>query len=426
MEIFVIGLNHNSAPVEIRELFAVTDDRMAKLYGRILAHNSIYEALILSTCNRVEIYYVSDNTHDDSKFVIDVLIEGKEINLEDVRNYFYIYKGREALEHIFEVAAGIDSMVVGEPQIFGQVKDAFRKAREYEAARKVFTKLEEITINCVKKIKTNTKISENPITVSSAAVELVKKIYGSLENRKALIIGAGEMCILAAKYLANEKLDNIFVANRTYEKAKSLAEEIGGLPIEFYSIVDYLSTVDIVLTSTSSKDFIIHYDDVNKTMALRKYSPLFFIDIAVPRDVDPRINDVENVYVYDIDDLKSVVEMNKKKRKKEIEKAKYYIKDSINNYYRWLKTIKISPVIVAMRNYFDEIKQIELERQKSKQKIEDKEEIKKLNRALSDYANKLLHKPIINIKINSLDDKKFSLTEAIRILFDLNDDKKKD
>lgn len=424
MEIHVVGLNHNTAPIEIRELFAVSKEELHKLYNIFLAHNSIYEILILSTCNRVEVYYANDNTHDDSEFIIDTLLSLKDIKIDNAKDYFYHFESKEALKHIFEVSAGIDSMVLGEPQIFGQVKDAFTHAKDFNAARQIFKKLEEITIVCTKKIRTYTKISERPLTISSAAIDLAKKIYGSFENRNALIIGAGQMCELAAKYLMNEGLKNIFVANRTYERAKLLSESIGGKAVAFESINELLSIVDIVISSTSSNNYILEYGQIEKKMPIRKHRPLFFIDIAVPRDIDPKINEIENVYVYDIDDLKSVVELNKKMRMQEIDKAQIYINEAINNYYKWLKALKIAPVIVSLKKYFEQTKEEEIKRLQTKLKITNDKDLLILNRALDDYAKKLLHKPLINIKLAALNDNKYTFTDVVKMLFELDYDKK--
>lgn len=424
MEIFVIGLNHNSAPIEIREVFAISKEELGDLYSTILAHNSIYEALILSTCNRVEIYYANDNTHDDSDFIINSLFTLKGVTINEAKDYFYKYKSTEALKHIFEVAAGIDSMVLGEPQIFGQVKDAFISAKEYNAARQILKKLEEVTIVCTKKIRTYTKISEKPLTISSAAIDLAKKIYGSLANRNALIVGAGQMCELAAKYLKNEQLNNIYVTNRTYERAKILAESIGGKAIEFQYLYDLLSTVDIVISSTASNNYILEYSQIEKKMPERKHRPLLLIDIAVPRDIDPKINGIENVYVYDIDDLQSVVELNRKTRIQEIEKAQFYINEAIDNYYKWLKSLNIAPVIVGIKNYFEQSKDEEIKRLQVKLKLHNSEDLNKINRALEDYAKKLLHKPIMNIKLEALNENKYTIIDAVKILFGLDYDKK--
>ena len=315
-------------------------------------------------------------------------------------------------------------MVLGEPQIFGQVKDAFVLAKKNNAAGQILKKLEEVTIVCTKNIRTYTKIAEKPLTISSAAIDLAKKIYGSLESRSALIIGAGQMCELAAKYLINEHLNNIFVANRTFEKAKNLAETVGGKAIEFQDIYNLLSIVDIVISSTAANNYIIEYAHIENKMPERKHRPLFFIDIAVPRDIDPKINDIENVYVYDIDDLQSVVELNKKTRTKEVEKAKIYINEAINNYYKWLKSLNIAPVIVGLRNYFEEIMEEEIKRLHLKLKLHNDEDIQKISRALNDYSNKLLHKPITNIKQSALKENKFTLVDAVKILFGLDNEKK--
>jgi glutamyl-tRNA reductase len=420
MQLAVVGLNHNTATIEIRESMAVSDEQLEDRYRNIFNNDRIYEAMILSTCNRVEYYIVTDDFLCDVQTVLEIVSEESGISYEDLKKYTYIYCGEEAITHLFKVASGLDSLVLGEPQIFGQVKDSFNKAKEYGQTNNYLKKLEEATIKIAKKVRTHTGIGENPVSVSYAAVELASKIFGNFKKNKALIIGAGEMCELAAKHLSTTNIEKIFVTNRTLEKSEKLAHEINGEAIEFDKFIDILDQIDIVISSTGAPDYIVTYEQIKNIMQNRKYKPMFFIDIAVPRDIEPKVNDIENIYVYDIDDLKSVIEANKKEREKEAQKALEMIEDATDSFLKWMESLKIVPVIKSMRKSFEEIKEFELERFCKKMNIngEDKEQMDKL---LISYMNKLLHTPVTNLKNLDSHKSKHSLPEAIKILFDLKE-----
>jgi glutamyl-tRNA reductase len=421
MQIAALGLNHNTAPIEIRELIATPKNKFEDLYRKILSNEQIYEVLILSTCNRVEIYYVTDDLECNKSFIIETLIEGSNLKADLLNKYLYYYCDNEAIRHLISVASGIDSMVVGEPQIFGQVKEAFKMAREFGNFSNFLKKLEIITYKATKKIRSHTGISENPVTISYAAIQMAKKLYGSLANKSALIIGAGTMCELAAKHLARSESMTIYIANRTLEKAENLANEVKGKALEFDKFFSYLASVDIVISGAASEHYIIKYEHIINKMAERKHKPIFFIDIAVPRNIDPLINNIDNVYVYDIDDLKSVVEANKKAREKEIIKAHTFIEDAVRDYNNWADSLNIKPVIIQLKSYFDEIKRQELSKYTHKFKISD-DEIIKIERIMAGYTNKLLHKPLVNIKVKGVKKDKYSLVEAVELLFNLKDE----
>jgi len=421
MQLAVLGLNHNSAPVEVREKLAVEGEELAKIYSRIMRNDRIYEAMIISTCNRVEYYIVTDDFLCNIESVLGIVSEHCGMDSVELRKYTYIHCGEDSVEHIFRVASGLDSLVMGEPQIFGQVKDAFEACRNYGGAGTFIKKLEEFTIKTTKKVRTHTGIGENPVSVSYAAVELASKIFGDLSAHNALIIGAGEMCELAAKHLVTAGVGNITVTNRTLEKAENLASEADGEVLPFENYLDSLHGYDIVISSTGATELLVTKEDVKEAMVRRKKRPMFFIDIAVPRDIDPQINEVENVYVYDIDDLKAVVEANRKQREKEAVKAMEYINSGLDGFYGWLDSMKIVPVIKSLRASFEETIDQEVARFASKNKVEDKVEIDKMHYILSAYMNKVLHTPLKNLKNNSADGGKYTLDEAMKILFELED-----
>jgi len=421
MQLAVLGLNHNTAPVEVREKLAVEGDELASIYAEVMQNDRIYEAMIISTCNRVEYYIVTDDFMCNIENVVEIISQHCDMDRTELRKYTYIHCGEDSVKHIFRVACGLDSLVMGEPQIFGQVKDSFEACREYGGAGTFIRKLEEYTIKTTKKVRTHTGIGENPVSVSYAAVELAAKIFGNLSSHSALVIGAGEMCTLASRHLKTGGIGSIAVTNRTVSKAETLAEEVGGTVVPYDSYCERLADFDIVLSSTGAADYMVRKEDAVKAMASRKKRPMFFIDIAVPRDFDPEINDIDNVYVYDIDDLKAVVESNRKLREKEAVKAEEYILNGIENFYGWLESMKIVPVIKSLRQEFEDTRDMELQRFAGKCKIESKEELAKMQYLLSAYMNKLLHTPLKNLKNKSSEGGRYTLDEALKILFELED-----
>ncbi|MGE4318429.1 MAG: glutamyl-tRNA reductase [Deferribacterales bacterium] len=423
MQLAVLGLNHNTAPVEVRERLAVDGSELEQIYSQIMANDRIYEAMIISTCNRVEYYIVTDDFLCNIESVLEIVSEHCGMERTELRKYTYIHCGEDSIRHIFRVACGLDSLVMGEPQIFGQVKDSFENCRTYGGAGTFLKKLEEFTIKTTKKVRTYTGIGENPVSVSYAAVELASKIFGRLEDKSALIIGAGEMCELAAKHLHTAGIGRITVTNRTYEKAQKLACEVAGEAVEFSAFKDMLKNSDIIISSTGATELLVTAADVKDAMSHRKKKPMFFIDIAVPRDIDPDINRIENVYVYDIDDLKAVVDANRKQREKEAVKAMEFIETGLEGFYEWIESMRIVPLIKSLRGQFEEIKDAELKRFSAKFKIDSEQEQAKLEYLVSAYMNKVLHTPLKNLKNVSAVKGKYSLDEALKILFELEDEK---
>lgn len=418
MQLAVVGLNHNTAPVNIRESMAVPENKLEIVYQSIFNNDRIYEAMILSTCNRVEYYIVTDDFLCDVETVLEIVSEESGINQHKLRNYTYIHCGNNAITHLFKVACGLDSLVLGEPQVFGQVKEAFVNAKKHGHIGTYLNKIEEATIKIAKKVRTYTGISENPVSVSYAAVELAKKIFGNFKKSNALIIGAGEMCELAAKHLSVTNINNIFVTNRTFEKAENLARSINGEAINFDDFIKILPQVDIIISSTGATSYIVTHEQVLKVMSGRKHNPMFFIDIAVPRDIDPEVGNIENIYVYDIDDLKAVVEINKKSRVKESKKALEMVNTATKDFLEWMESLKIVPVIKSLRSTFEEVKALELDRFSNKMNMTS-EEKQLMNRLLTSYMNKVLHTPLTNLKNMGTDKSKHTLPEAIELLFEL-------
>lgn len=417
MQLGVLGLNHNTATVNVRERFAVKKEDLENLYGRLLSDQRILEACIVSTCNRVEYYIVTEFSCCDKCNMMEIISHHCGLDVEELNKYTYFKAGTEAVKHIFAVASGLDSLVLGEPQIFGQIKDALECSKQFGGFGNFLNRLSEHTLKTAKRVRTNTGISENPVSVSYAAVELSKKIFSNLEEAKALIVGAGEMCELAARHLVGSGIGSITVTNRTFEKAQNLAKEFGGSAFPFSELADRLWESDIIISSTGAPDYVISKSAMNTAMAKRRYKPMFFIDIAVPRDIDPAGANIENIYVYDIDDLKHVVEANKKEREKEAKKGWEMVLSSAVMFEESMEALKITPVIKQLRTLFDDARQDELQKFCEKNKITDQEEIAKLNHLLCSTINKILHTPFTNLKQHATDKEKYSVGDAIDLIF---------
>jgi glutamyl-tRNA reductase len=423
--IVTIGMNHETAPVELRERFVLADHTIDDVMNDIRAINDIRESLLISTCNRFEILLTTEKGDDAKESVIGFLSRFSGIPRQELEPTLYVYENHEAIRHIFRVAASLDSMVVGEPQILGQVKDAYRTAVEHKSSSVILNRLMHKTFSLAKKIRTETDIADSPVSISFAAVELAKKIFGNLSGKKALLIGAGEMAELAATYLLSNRIDKILVANRTFAKAVELADQFRGAAISFDEIVQQLQEVDIVISSTASSEPVIFERQVKDTMRPRKNRPLFFIDIAVPRDVEPHVNRIENVFLYDIDDLKGIVDSNIDKRKKEAVKAERMVDEEMIKFTQWLKTLEVVPTIVALQDKCEKIRQIELKKTLSSLDALSESQKKDVQNLTLSITKKILTNPILFLKRKQDRDSQNLYLDVTRRLFDLdsnNDD----
>lgn len=398
MNLIVLGVNHKSAPVEIREKLAFSEKHIEESFDVLRNYPELKEKVILSTCNRVEIYARVANTDEGVKKLKDFIYKYHRINDGELENFFYTYFSEEAVEHLFKVSSSLDSMVVGEPQILGQVKDAYIFAKERRATGMILNQLFEKAFSVAKKVRSETGIAENAVSISYVAVELAKKIFGNLEGKTVMVIGAGEMSELATRYLLSNGARSILVSNRTFEKAVEMAKELKASAIRFDSIEDELLRTDIVISSTGAPHFIIKKDMVERIIQQRKNRPMFFIDIAVPRDVEPAINEIENIYLYDIDDLQNVVDANMKEREKESHKAIKMIEKEVMLFLNWLDSLEVIPTVTALREKAEGIRVRELEEAFLKMgKVSDKERLV-IDNLTSSIINKLLHEPTINLK----------------------------
>jgi len=423
MKLVIVGLNHKTAPVGVREKVSFSSETLGDALGRLVREYGLNEGVILSTCNRVEVLALSRD-QEMEKGIVQVkrfLADSSAIPLDTLDEHLYAYCGADAVRHLVRVGAGLDSMVLGEPQILGQVKDSYANAVEYDSAGVIVNKLYHKAFSVAKRIRTETKIGEAAVSISFAAVELAKKIFGELNGKSVMLLGAGEMAELAAKHLLRAGIREIMVANRTYERAIEFVKDFGGTAIMFREFPHHLKNVDIVIASTGAKSFIIREEQVREVLRERKHRPMFFIDISVPRNVDPLVNNIDNTYVYDIDDLQGVVASNIKERSKEADDAERIIEEEIERFYRWIKSLDVVPTIIALRNYCDGIRKAELERAvRGLNGLNDKER-KTLDAMTKSIVNKILHGPVSRLKKDADKIEGDTYIDTMRKLFDLDD-----
>jgi glutamyl-tRNA reductase len=429
MNIILVGLNHKTATVEMREQLTLScAEGNGQPLSQIMRIPGIKEALLLSTCNRFEILANgAAGAHGEPfiKGIKSLMGSIGRFSGGDFDRCLYAYHNEAAVRHLFRVASSIDSMVMGEPQILGQVKDAYRTSVEQNAAGPVLNKLLHHAFRVAKKVRTETAIAENAVSVSFAAVELAKKIFGDLKGKVILLLGAGEMAELAAGHLINQGIGKIIVANRTHERAIRFAEEFHGVPAAFDQLGEILKEVDIVIGSTGSPSYLITKDMIAQALRRRKNRLIFLIDIAVPRDIDPAVNEIDNVYLYNIDDLQGVVDENIKNRLIEAQKAEEIIGTEVIRFSDWFSTLKIVPTIVSLRKKMEDIASGELEKSLSWIKELDPAQQENIRILTGSILNKVLHDPVNSLKEESNGSGATAYVEAVRKLFKLEENSDK-
>ncbi|MBS1234683.1 MAG: glutamyl-tRNA reductase [Nitrospirae bacterium] len=425
MKTVVIGLNHKTADVDLREKLAFNGPKLEDGIRQIRELPGIKETVIVSTCNRVEIYLTVKDVEKAFESVKDFFVRFFEIRRESLDNALYLYHDMEAVRHIFRVSSSLDSMVVGEPQILGQLKDAFEFALERKTTGVLLNRLLKKSISVAKRVRTETKIAENAVSISFAAVELAKKIFADLSEKTFMLLGAGEMAELAAKHMINNGVKDIVIANRTYETGCNLAKEFNGRAIRFDDYLNELAHADILVCSTGAQNYVLLKDQMQKVMKERKNRPVFLIDISVPRNIDPEINDLDNVYLYDVDDLKGVVDTNIIERQKEAKKAEDIIAEEIETFRKWLSSLDTVPTVVALREKAEVIKKEEVEKLLNRLPEIGEKEKKAIEGMASSIINKLIHAPTVALREDSED--RDIMIATIKRLYGLNgedDDKK--
>ena len=419
MELLVVGLNHKTAPIEIRECLAFPKDKMEEALSKIQSLPSLKENIILSTCNRVEVYAATRETEKATHDLKEFLSQYHGIPLKEFEKNLYFHIGEEAVRHIFRVASSLDSMVVGEPQILGQIKDAYDISQQTKTSGLILHRLLHRAFHVAKRVRTETKIGNSAVSISFVAVELAKKIFDTLERKTVLLIGAGEMSELAAQHLVSGGIEKVLVTNRTYERAVALSQQFKGEAIPFEEMSQGLRKADIVISATDAPQYLIWHDQVSRVMKDRRQKPVFFIDIADPRDIEPKVGDIENVYLYNIDDLQKVVNDNIQDRKKEAARAENIVQDEVIKFVDWYRSLDVTPTIVALRKKFDEIRKRELDKTFSLHPDFSDKEKKSLEALTSAIVNKILHDPLTLLKRKDEGLMADLYLDAIRVIFQL-------
>jgi glutamyl-tRNA reductase len=421
MKLVVVGLNWKTASQEILEKFAIPENGMGMALAGMMELEPVKECAIISTCNRTEIYTVSDDAYESFRSTKEYLARYNSQTVDEIDGYLYAYRGLDAIRHLFRVASGIDSLVLGEPQIAGQVKDAYEYSLKFNASGQFLNRLFPKTISVVKKVRTETAIGSGAVSVSSAAVDLVKKIISQLDEKAAMVIGAGEMGGLAARHLVSAGIKDIMVTNRTFDRAVKLSDELQGCAVRFEEFTSRLKLADVVISATGASGYIITKEDAVNVIKQRANKFWVLIDIAHPADIDPACHEVENVFVYNIFDLRSVVEENLDERKKEAEKAENIIAVEVDQFFKWFETYRAAPIIVELRNKFDELREKEVEKALSQLKDADEKTQKTIMAMANSLMNKFLHQPINALKQGENLDDGTNAGEAVRKIFDLGD-----
>jgi glutamyl-tRNA reductase len=421
MHIIVVGLNHNTTPVELRERLHFPTTALEEPLEKLAHYTEGGDRVILSTCNRVELYGHLQHLAHGSGRLQQFLSDYHGIAAETLTSHLYSYHGESALRHLFRVVASLDSLVLGEPQIAAQVKEAFAIARRANATSAVFNQVFERAFAVAKRVRTETRIGEHAVSVSYAAVELAKKIFQDLSAKTVLILGAGEMSELTARHLISQGVQHLLVANRTLERALDLADRLQGQGVPLAELPTYLPKADIIVSSTGAPELVISKTDVQNALKLRKNRPMFFIDIAVPRDIDPAVNELDNVYVYDIDDLRHVVEENRKAREREAMLAEAIIAREVEDALKWFDEQQVVPAVIRLRRKAETIRNQEIEKLFARLGPLPNAEREAIEAMASSIINKLLHTPIVRLKQESQAKGGGRYLQALRDLFSLDE-----
>jgi len=392
MNLIGISINHKTAPIDILESLHLTRDEIIEFIPRL--KDEFSEGVVISTCNRTEIFCISKNQKLNSDLILKKLLEFKPVQNVKEEN-FTKYFSCGAIKHIFSVASGIDSLVIGDSQILGQVKESFELSEDLNFAGTIIKRILNAALKVGKRAIKETTIGEGAVTVSYAAVQVLEKIFAGLDKKSALIIGAGETGELAAIHLKDKGIGKISICNRTLERAESLANKVNGNVIPFESLKENIFNYDVIISATSSPDFILTKDDIQNAMKKRKGTPIVLMDIAVPRDIDPEVKNIENVFYHDMDSLKVIVDQNIARRKNEIPKVEKIIMEEMIEFFSWYNTLEVVPVIKSLRDFFEQIRNDELEKIKNKVTAEDYLKIEDMTRRL---IGRLLHNPTIKLR----------------------------
>jgi glutamyl-tRNA reductase len=414
----VLGLNHTTAPVDVREKLYISEGAIPEILGELRSHG-IPEVVALSTCNRTEFYVSGSDVQKTTRALISKVISYFKVDEAWLTKFTYLFSEEEAYRHLFHVASGLDSMVIGEPEILGQLKDAYHISREAGAIDSFFERAFSRAFQTAKRVRTETRIGYNPVSISSMAVEMAKKIFGDLEQKRILVVGAGEMCEVALKHFRKEGLGDVIITNRTYQKARQLAEEVIGTAYPFDELSDLLLHTDLVLSSTGADKPFITQTMITSAMKKRKNKPLFLIDIAVPRDVEPEVNNLENVYLYDIDDLKGLSRTHLSNRLQEADRAQAIIEEEIVKFATWRRQQDINPFIAQITDNLERMRNAELKKTMQRLGEVDDQITRQMNLLTKSIVNKIIHSHLSLIKKNDSP----IVLEVMKSLFDFEEER---
>ncbi len=420
MSFHLIGVNHNTAPVEVRERLALPESRLPEVCKSLCQQEGIEEGMILSTCNRVELLVRRRDGVDNLR---NFVCEYFHLDPAEYERYFYDYREEEAVRHIFRVTSSLDSMVVGEPQILGQVKEAYAVARAVGAINSQLDSLLTRAFAVAKRVRSETAVGSSAVSVASVAVELAKKIFGSLNGKHVYLVGAGKMSELAARHLIAHGAASIFVANRTYDRAVQLAKKFHGQAIMFEQLYDTCDKADIVITSTGAPHAIFRREHGELFLSRRRNRPMFFIDIAVPRDVDPGLNKLDGIFVYDIDDLQQAVTSHVADRRKEAERAEAIVALEVQRFQARLQTLDVVPTIVSLQDHLETIRQAEIDRVRGRLGSLSPDQELAVDALTRGIINKIMHTPISTLKTAARESEATTVIDLVRRLFNLQEKK---
>jgi glutamyl-tRNA reductase len=422
MHIVVVGLSHKTAPVEVREKLAVPESRLGEALARLCSYSGVREGLLLSTCNRVEVYAVVDEIEAGYGRIQEFLADAHfSLSSEQLTPHLYWHSGDRAVGHLFRVAASLDSMIIGESQILGQLKDAFEVAMTHKTTGVILNKVVKKAISVAKRVRTDTKIAEMAVSVSYAAVELAKKIFSDLSDKTVLLVGAGEMAKLAARHFVTSGARHVRVTTRNPHHALELADRFNGTAVPFELFGEDMASADIVLVSTGAAQYLVSSDDVQRAVRQRMNRPMFLIDISVPRNIDPAVRHIDNAFLFDIDDLKLRVERNREDRLREAEKAEQMVTEEVGVVRQWFQSLEVTPTIVALRNRVDDIKRVEVEKALGRLSHLSTRERELVESMASTIVNKLIHSTLVTLKTEVNSSEGAAFVEAARRFFNLGE-----
>jgi glutamyl-tRNA reductase len=420
MNLILVGMNHKTAPLEIRERLALSCGEGSHPLEELRAMPAVREGFYLATCNRVEVLAHAGDPEEAARELRAFVLRRGNLAPGELERCLYVYRDAEAVRHLFRVASSLDAMVMGEPQILGQVKEAYRLAVAHRATGMLLNRLLHHAFRVAKRVRSETGIAQNAASVSFAAATLAKKIFGGLKDRQILLVGAGEMSELAARHLQGQGAGQVWIANRTPARARELAETFQGRAVAWEGLAEAMEEADIVISSTGAAGIVITADMLAAALRRRRNRLLFLIDIAVPRDVDPSVGDIDNVFLYNIDDLQDIVDENMAGRHAEAQKAESIIAGEAEQFQAWYDTLEVVPTIVSLREKAEAIARAELERSSGWMQRLGDEERANVEAVVSAVVNKILHDPIVGLK-EETQEGALSYVAAIRRLFKLGE-----